>query len=532
MIVVGLVSVCCLAFSPDGTRVASVGNDNDHTIAVWDWEAESVLAKAKGQTGDKVLAIKFNPYLEGQLVTCGIKHIKFWTLEVRQSALGIEGFLSNKKGIFGSNKLVTSMLCVDFTLAGDAVTGTSDGEVFVWKGNTLATRCKGHHSGPIYAVHSYEAGIATAGKDGVIQVWDQTPEDNPLFSVKVDAVEGKGDPVSVRSIDWKDNVFLVGSRGNAIYTVNQESSQTERILEGHGAGEVWGLETHPTIPYLLATASDDCSIRLWNSDMDKQVGYYRTSVAARSVTWTPDGAYVAAGLKNGGFMVAKVTESGGIYKMDQVFEAKDRIETIDQIRYSPDGNMLAVGSHDNFVDIYDVAQNYKRTAVCKGHTSYITHLDWSTDSTFLQTNSGDYEHLYWHRNGQQVVHRETLAQVEWKTYTTTIGANVTGIWQGTSDKTDINGCYRSQDGGLVVSADDYGRVRMFNYPCFSKQSQFKEYLGHSAHVTNVGFNCDDSYVYSIGGGDASLFKWEVTNYVPKEKLVFEGEEEGQSSNPQ
>lgn len=46
--------------------------------------------------------------------------------------------------------------------------------------------------------------------------------------------------------------------------------------------------------------------------------------------------------------------------MTEVVHIKDRKEVIHEMKFSPDGGYLAVGSNDGFVDIYAVAQRYKK----------------------------------------------------------------------------------------------------------------------------------------------------------------------------
>jgi len=61
--------------------------------------------------------------------------------------------------------------------------------------------------------------------------------------------------------------------------------------------------------------------------------------------------------------------------------------------YSPDGSLLAVGSHDNKIYVYNAGdQSLKYTLT--GHNSYITCFDWSCDGKYIRSNCGAYEYLF------------------------------------------------------------------------------------------------------------------------------------------
>ena len=64
------------------------------------------------------------------------------------------------------------------------------------------------------------------------------------------------------------------------------------------------------------------------------------------------------------------------------------------VHFSPDGRLLAACSNDQFIDVFDRSQGYKKIARCTGHSSTVRHVDWSADSAVIRTVCSAYEILY------------------------------------------------------------------------------------------------------------------------------------------
>ena len=91
-----------------------------------------------------------------------------------------------------------------------------------------------------------------------------------------------------------------------------------------------------------------------------------------------------------------------------------RHEEVQDLKFSPDGSKLAVASRDNNIYIYNCLTDdgdFQIIGVCRGHSSYVTHIDWSEDSTSLQSNDGTYELLYWDANTAKQVREITTYNI-------------------------------------------------------------------------------------------------------------------------
>lgn len=99
----------------------------------------------------------------------------------------------------------------------------------------------------------------------------------------------------------------------------------------------------------------------------------------------------------------------------------------------------------------------------------------------------------------------------WTSWTCIIGWPVQGIWPPCSDGSDINTVDRDSRREVIATGDDFGKVKLFKYPCAKTNANAIPYGGHSAHVTQVRFNADNTYLISTGGGEKSIFVWKFND---------------------
>jgi len=496
--------VCYVNFSSSGRYLLSIGLDDEHSVAVWRWAEGSKVATAVGHS-QRIFVAEFRPDSDTSFVTCGVKHVMFWTVA--------GGSLVGKKGILSlpdQDVKLQTMLSVAFGANDTTFTGSMSGDVFVWAGSSLARVVSQAHAGPIFTMYTTlkDGLIVTGGKEKEpaskenrsVKIWDQEMKKCRMFQLS----SGSEQPVP-RSVcrGGPKGTLLVGTQDSKIIEINEKSTTPQVIMHGHSEGDIWGLAAHPEED-LFVTGSDDSTVRVWSVSSKTVVKKASLAGPVRSVAYSPNGDKIAVGMKNGEFAILNSKS------LQILGKKRDRHQAIHDLRFSPEGDILAVGSDDNTLDFYDSREGgtLARIGYCKGIPSFVIQMDFSADGKYIQVSTGAYERLVFSvPGGQHITAQDSIESITWSTWTSMLGKEVIGIWPKNADKGDINCTDLSHHGSTLATGDDFGYVKLYKFPCLEKFTKGKKFVGHSAHVTKVRFSHDDKYLFSTGGDDCCVFVW-------------------------
>jgi len=199
--------------------------------------------------------------------------------------------------------------------------------------------------------------------------------------------------------------------------------------------------------------------------------------------------------------------------------AKNELEGIEGLRWSPDNKFLAAAHGDAHCYIIAVNADEKGDKITlkqwKGfnHRAAPSHVQWSADGAFVKCLTRDYEVAHWlldygKKTAEFITKIPDPDKVEWQDDPIVAGWDVQGLYQKGWDGTDLNDTALSNDKTLIASGDDFGTVRLHNYPAVDPEAG-TAYNGHAEFVVGVDFLLDDSCLLSVGGADMSIFQWKV-----------------------
>ena len=401
-----------VTFSPDGRMIVSVSTDQ--TIRLWDVETHLEIGSPFGTQGSEISDVAFHP--DGNLfaTACNDSSVTLWSLQAKSSLIQV---------LSGHLDIVWD---ADFTSDGQVLASASaDQSIILWdvSGQPKKTGILKADIGQIYALDfSPDDSILAVGGQAGIQLWDwRTGE------LLRDLKHGHSEPVVALAFSPDGNILASGGMDSLIFLWEVSTGEMiDEPLEKHAA-TVNDLAFSPDGEILASVGCSDeyeeyCTVAdliLWDLNQDP-ISSNVKPIHTRNV-WTlsfsPDGKMLATGSSD---------ETIQLWDMPSLQPVGNPILGhefgVSSITFSPDGKILASGGLDAVILLTDLESRQRLGPPLTDHTDTINNLAFSPDGKRLVSASHDSNVFLWNMDVENWIEMacqragRNLTPAEWATY--------------------------------------------------------------------------------------------------------------------